>query len=53
MNADIARLLKITSSGEDNKLNSMENALINLLDFDLFVSEIDYNKEAFKLNKRV
>ena len=50
VNGDIARLLDISSA---SKLNSMEAAMVSLLDFNLFVGLLDYNKEASKLNARV
>jgi len=46
VNIDIARLLNLDESNLKGlkKLNEMELAFLDLIDFNLFVSTTDYNK---------
>ena len=48
VNSDIARLL--STSGTVMDLNGMEEALTDLLDFDLWVSSEQYNQKANSIN---
>lgn len=50
VNADIAKLLCSLNKTASFDLNAMEATLADLVDFDLFVSQQEYNKEAGKLN---
>ena len=50
VNADIARLLSGSKSAAAFDLNAMEAAFADLIDFHLFVSQEEYNKEANKVN---
>ena len=50
VNCDIARFLANSRNATATKLNEMESTLANLIDYNLFVSQQDYNKEANKLN---
>lgn len=50
INADIAKLLCSLNKSTEFDLNAMEATFADLVDFDLFVSQQEYNKEAGKLN---
>ena len=50
INGDIARFLANSRTFSSDKLNEMEGTLAELIDYNLFVSQQDYNKEANKLN---
>ena len=53
INSDIARLLAGSKNATVNKLNEMEKTFASLIDFNLFVSTEEYNKEAGKLNTAI
>lgn len=46
VNSDIARLLASNGKFDAEKLNTMEVALADLLDYKLFVSQTEYNEDA-------
>jgi hypothetical protein len=53
VNADIARLLWTSGKLQPEKLNRMETALAQLIDYDLFVSPNEYNTESSKINQQI
>lgn len=55
VNVDIARLLGLGSTIQEGleMLNKMESSLIDLIDFNMFVSTVDYNKNQNIINERI
>lgn len=53
VNADISRFLVNSKSNKAFDLNTMEYMLCDVLDFELFVSQQQYAKEAAKLNAMI
>ena len=55
MNIDIARTLGLGYSIQDglDLLNAMEVEIMKILDFNMFVSEFDYNKVQNNINEKI
>lgn len=55
VNVDIARLLGLGSTIQEGleMLNKMESSLVDLIDFNMFVSTVDYNKNQNIINERI
>lgn len=55
VNVDIARLLSLGSTIQEGleMLNKMESSLVDLIDFNMFVSTVDYNKNQNIINERI
>ena len=53
INGDVAKLLAKINKTSSFNLNEMEATMAGLVDFNLFVTQQEYNKEASKLNLQV